>query len=720
MIFRRTRFQGQLLLVLMLHFKLVNFNNMKTKYYILILLVTLGLGSCKKFLETKPSDFVDPKVGFETAEQLNFALAGVYNTLGSGGLYGSFTQYMYAWVGDEGYMVRSTLIGQFNYAYDATSPTNVLYWTDLYNGINRANVFLANVDNNPGLDQSLRDRLRGEVLFLRGFFYFHLVQYYGGVPLRITPSASVVDVHIPRASIKEVYDQILSDMTAAEALVPGIKAIGFGGRVSKSAVRGILARVCLHMAGNPLKDVSKYQDAKNWAKKVMDDGEAGHDLNPSYPDVFIKLAADQYDIKENIFEAEFWGNKLDSYVETGNQGWINGPVVSATSTTTGRADGYMRATAKLYNVFEPGDNRKWWSISHFVYDAPATATAPQVPNGSKTLYGLPANEGAKYGIASGPILYLPAKFRREYEILTPKGTTQTPQNVPLLRYADVLLMYAEAENEVNGPTQDAVDAVNKVRRRGWSTGVKAMAVTNGGTGYYAAPVVTVTGGGGSGATAVATVAGGKVTAVTLSRDLTGVKFSEEGSNYTSAPTITIAAPSIPTTWVGSTPYVVGNIVRHLNNVYTVTVAGTSKPATPPTHASGSSTAAATGAVFLFAGVFNAPLTATATATIHMLSDAEVKTADKASPAAFRSFIQAERMRELNFEVSRKADLHRWGIFFQTMQDVGNTFRADFPGANGMIFSGFFLNALEPKHEFWPIPTVELTRNRAIVQNPGWN
>src|SRR5690606_9459954 len=106
----------------------------------------------------------------------------------------------------------------------------------------------------------------------------------------------VNDVDIPRASLSEVYAQILADMQGAEDFVSDIRTLGFGGRVNKSAVRGMLARVCLHMAGNPLNDVSKFADARAWAKKVMDDSEAAHRLIPNYSQVFINYAQEKYDI----------------------------------------------------------------------------------------------------------------------------------------------------------------------------------------------------------------------------------------------------------------------------------------------------------------------------------------------------------------------------------------------------------------------------------------
>lgn len=567
-----------------------------------MLVFLLGSTACEDILETEPTDFLSPANYYETEDQLNFARASVYDILGQSALFGSWANYLFAWEGDIGYMNRSTLTtGPWNYNFSSADPYNSGYWSNLYNGINRASVVLANVDKNPEIDQSFRDQVRGEALFLRAYFYFQLVQYYGEVPVFDGPTTSVVDVDVPRASIREVYDRIIADMTAAEPLVPEITTIGFGGQVSKSAVRGMLARVNLHMAGEPLKDPNGYAEASKWAKMVID--ASVHQLNPSYPQIFKYLAGDKYDIKESIWEAEFSGNRTDQYIETTNQGWINGPASLVTS-ATGRADSYMSITAKFYNSFEPGDLRKWFSIAHFGY------TVSNV-NGSKTLTAPPTTELAKYAMR-------PAKWRREYETLLPKAPTTTPQNVPILRYTDVVLMYAEAENELkNGPTTEVTDLVNQVRERAWSRGIETITVTNGGSGYTLPPAITFSTGSGSGATATATISGGAVTAITLDRDPDGVKFYQEGT-YTSAPTITISGGG------------------------------------------GSG--------------------ATATAEIYVPADAHLKPEHTSSKENFLAFLQEERMREFNFEGLRKADLLRWGIFLDVMADMGNTTQQDAPGA----------------------------------------
>lgn len=419
---------------------------MKRTRYFLYTLVLISICSCKKMLDVKPTDFLDSDSYYRTEVQLESGIAGVYDILQ---FYGGTQLQTYNLQADEAF-ARGASTGVRALNFTPTDAVVNAFWTTFYSGINRANILLANVDNNPEIDQQFRDRIRGEALFLRAYYYFMLVQTYGGVPLILEPVASANDIEVPRAAAEEVYAQILADMKKAEQWVPSITQLGFGGRISKSTVRGILARVCLHMAGNPLNDASKYAEARDWAKKVMDDAEAAHELNPDFSQVFINYAQDLYDIKESIWEAEFWGNRTNAYTETGWVGYVNGP--SCTNTLTGIGFGGLQITAHFYHTFEPGDLRRDWSIANFTYNAtgPAGSKTPITTTTDASLYN-------RYT----------AKFRREYEIL-PRNGANTPQNFPLLRYSDVLLMFAEAENEVNnGPTAAAYQAINLVRRRGF-------------------------------------------------------------------------------------------------------------------------------------------------------------------------------------------------------------------------------------------------------------
>lgn len=405
--------------------------------------------SCKKFLDTEPTDFFAPTTYYTDEEHLNFGLAGVYDMLGSTKLYGAQLHSRHNFEADEGfYNSNATLTGPSVHNYTANDPEIRDFWRFLYIGVTRANSFLQAIDRNTEIPESFRDRVRGETLFLRGYYYFLLVQNFGGVPLVLTPTTSPDDIDIPKSTEKEVYDQIIVDMEKAEELVDPIQKIGFGGRISKSAVRGILARVCLNMAGEPVKDISKFERASYWAKKVMDDTQAAHRLNPDFSDIFIRYAADKYDYQESIWEVEFFGNNAGVNQEGGWVGaWIG--IRNTGANKIGFGFGRILVTSKLYNTYEKNDLRKDWSIANFYYHA---------TTGEKILLPDPAPKdlNSRY----------PAKYRREYEVVLPKAEQQTPINFPLLRYADVLLMYAEAENEVNGgPTTKAYDAINLVRRR---------------------------------------------------------------------------------------------------------------------------------------------------------------------------------------------------------------------------------------------------------------
>jgi hypothetical protein len=503
---------------------MLNFKTMKHIYYFMSVLILISISSCKKFLITKPSDFVSPENHYNTPEQLNSSLNGVYDILGHGSVYGTAYPSRIGMEADEGaYKDNSLLVGP--QVYDFASGDNYVtnFWQMLYVGVGRANLLLANVDKNKDIAEDIRKQVRGEALFLRAYFYFLLVQNFGNIPLLLDPVLDPNDIIVPQSAPKIVYEQILTDMKIAETLVAPIKTIGHGGRVSKSAVRGILARVCLYMAGAPVKDVSKYADASFWAKKVIDDAEAGHDLNPSYADVFTKLARDEYDIKESIWEVEFWGNTTGAYREIGTLGaWLGIP--STNTTIIGNAYGFISANGTLWKKYPnvttlvSEDIRREWNIASFSYNAAGVKT-PIVTTSPASVFWT----------------RFPAKYRRELEVVMPRANQQTPINYPLLRFSDVLLMYAEAENEINGtPPQLAIDYVNKVRQRGYGQGkvIKSITVTNVGS-NYTVPTITISGGGGSGATA-------NISAATTGvKGISTIVLTSRGVGYTSVPTVEI-------------------------------------------------------------------------------------------------------------------------------------------------------------------------------------
>ncbi|WP_119080043.1 RagB/SusD family nutrient uptake outer membrane protein [Chitinophaga alhagiae] len=488
---------------------------MKIKHIIPLVCLLSGATACKKFLDTKPLDVLAPANYYTTEDHLRYGLAGVYDILGKAPLYAYSMTVKLATEADEGYYMRATQInGPQLYNFTSSDPEILNLWTTLYQGISRANALLENVGK-PVMDETVRGHIKGEALFLRAYYYFLLVSNFGDVPLILNTVSSVLGNDVARSPAADVYEQITKDMKEAEQLVQTASQAAIGGRISQSAVRGVLARVYLYWAGYPLMNTAKYQDARDWAKKVMDDAEAGHQLNPSFSQVFVNYAQDKYDIKESIWEVEF--SAKGNTRELGQIGsWIG---ITSSNATIGTAYGFIGVTDHLYRSYEPGDLRRDRAIANFSYTAAGAKTfhAATVPGYNRTV----------------------GKWRREEELVNPRPNQSTPQNLALLRYSDVLLMFAEAENEVNGsPSQAAIDAVNEVRRRAWSTGVKAITILSGGSGYTSAPAVTFSGGNGSGAAATATVTDGQVSAIVLDPDaITGTAM---GQGYSTPPVITIA------------------------------------------------------------------------------------------------------------------------------------------------------------------------------------
>jgi hypothetical protein len=418
--------------------------------------------SCNKILDKKPTDFVDVDNYYSSEAELNLALTSVYDVLGNEYMYGSGLWYQLGICTDEGFYNYSSnsYSAPMFYQYDYTNPYVTGVWQQCYIGIERANLLIANI-NKPIMDETKRNVMLGEALFLRAYYYFLLVSNYGDVPLKLTPSTDVNTVDIPRTAAKQVYEQIVADMKEAEAKVSTITAVGHTSRITRTAVQGILARVCLTMAGNPLNETGKYAEALEWADKVVAGNE--HALlttydatltNSPYSQIFINESRDVYDIKECIWEADFYMNDNNTaYFEASKLGTMN---LGCNNLDTGYAGANIKTTIRLYNLYGPGDLRRDWSICPFYFNSTAT-TATRVNF-----------------TASNIIAREMGKWRRYFEKTTPKKQQYyNGTNFPILRFADVLLMQAEAENEVNGPTIKAYEAINQVRRRGYNVPVGA-------------------------------------------------------------------------------------------------------------------------------------------------------------------------------------------------------------------------------------------------------
>lgn len=509
---------------------------MKKNVFILTIVAVVAifsLQSCKKLLETKPTDFLNPDEFFARKENLQAALTGVYAVMKVNSIYGDNYQNLITTTTDELVYATSGNIPKIPW-YNATSADGDVanLWANLYTGIERANVLLANIDGPKEIAEADKRHIQGETIFLRAYYYFMLTQWYGDVPLRLKPTESPDETNMPFTKAKDVYDWVIAEMTTAEGMLSDQKATGFNytERVTQTAVQAILARVCLYAAGEPVKDTKRYADAAKWARLVISSGI--HKLNPDYTQIFKLQAKDLYDLtyRESIWEVGFYVNSSAPDQSSPGQVRVGIPT---TSDISGRNDGRLFVYPRLYRTYESfpyntaanaatdasPDQRRDWSVATFKYSGGSATTpateAPVVYNLYYTRY--------------------PGKWRRSEEN-APRVATQSPTNYPIIRYADVLLMLAEAENEINsGPTAEAIALVNQVRARAYGklSGNKIITqieVLNQGSGYTVAPLVTITGTG-TGATAVAVISGGRVTSI---------RITNTGVGYTASTTVTIA------------------------------------------------------------------------------------------------------------------------------------------------------------------------------------
>lgn len=433
--------------------------------FLSLFIVLLFGSSCKKFLENEPQDFLSPEQYFRNEAEVKSALAGIYVTLGSEFTYGRHMVIDGA-MDDLGYWNQAevNIIDRLaSWNYTAAQPQIMMMWQRLYEGIERANVLLENV-HKAKMEEPLRNKYIAETKFLRAYYHYLLTDLWGDVPVRLTSNQTVTDVNIPQTASKEVLQMVVAEMENVintNALEPAT-SYEHSSRVSITVAQAILARIYLKMAGEPLKVAGSYEKALFWALKVKESGL--HRLNPNYDEVFTNHSKNAFDTqnRESMWEADFTGNPTTDPGKGDKYSWIgvtNGIICYDESDALGYSYGYIRIRLKLWDLFEEVDKRKYRSIAPYRYNV----TNGQPYNQKLTTFTAIADRCA-------------AKWRRDEESLRPKVKNNNETNFPIIRYADVLLMIAEAENEVNGVTNASLQAINEVRTR---AGVRPYATTIG-------------------------------------------------------------------------------------------------------------------------------------------------------------------------------------------------------------------------------------------------
>ena len=466
----------------------------------------LLLGGCN-LLDVKPN-IITEETFYTSSSQAQLALNGVYGVLNSWQLYGcnlildlnynsDIVQYMST--------TNSTMKGAC-FEIDANSDDVYQTWTWLYKGVRNANAFLENIE---GTDFDPEGKMEAQARFLRAYYYFILAQNYINVPLRLKAIDSYSDVKCPATPQLEVMQFAASEMEKClETITDDLTYAPSD--VTKTTVEGILARVYLYMAGEAVSGTTEAQKheyfgkAADYAKMVIESGK--HRLNPDYSQVFINMIGDKYDKEyyESMWEADFLGDRSSpDYYGNSRWGELNGIRSSNAGTNysdmnTNFAYGLFCSTIELWDIYMKEDRvrleknlsyvtdkRQEWTLPPYHYNGsgeegwlypyggdpndtrkliagidktPYYTSGAQIANRNSTNEDPTYNPGSRYC----------GKFRREVQYEGRKNfkCIWCGINVPLLRYSDVLLMYAEAMCEYNGaPSEELYNVILPIRER---------------------------------------------------------------------------------------------------------------------------------------------------------------------------------------------------------------------------------------------------------------
>jgi hypothetical protein len=414
-----------------------------------------------------------------TESELNEAIIACYNRIRLEGTFARVGYTMDAVRGDEVWNSSQ----QWYLEYDNLNSPGTIeigdqwIWRDWYHVVNRTNFVLSKVDE-VKMSTDSYNQIAGQALFLRSLAYYHLSTYYQTVPL-ITDYASYSDINTMYASNNtqdEVFDQIELDLTKAMEMLPSRDKGGewAQGRATCGAAAGYMARALMFR--------HKFEEAYTVLKDIIAGKYGRYELMADYGDNFKEGSAYENN-PESLFEVQF----MDYGTGGTDEEWT--PVNISSQATQGHAVesnyasqelgswGDLAGSPWLYNLFRKEnstdgrlDPRLYWTLvtyeeEYSTYTGQKTAA---YPNGDPRCNIIYQNEITKTPLsnnAQGGISI--AKFTNARNNIYSSITNglHCGINLRLMRYSDVLLRAAECENEINGPTQTAIDYINQVRRR---------------------------------------------------------------------------------------------------------------------------------------------------------------------------------------------------------------------------------------------------------------
>lgn len=394
---------------------------MRTNYLYIFLAAAVSFTACKKsFLEQLPPSTATTENFYKTADDFKNALNANYGSLQSGGVFGN--AYIYGDIpSDNNFPVPSGSVtdqDEFDRFYiKTTNPFVANRWNDSYKAISRSNTILSRIAP-IAMSDSLKKRFTAEAQFLRALVYFNLVRSFGDVPLVVTEITNANQAYeYTRDPAASVYAQIEADLKAAEAALPVSYTGADIGRATSGAAKALLGKVLLTQ--------HKYPDAAAKLKEVISSGT--YAILDKYADVFDVSKKNN---KESVFDVQYKsggvkeGNPLPNSFAPENSG---------DAVVKFGGDGNNQPTPDMENAYEAGDTRKSFSM----------ATSYVNASGATVNY------------------YFVKKY---FDV--PATKNDNGNNFPVIRYADVVLMYAEALNEIGYQGGgEAFTYLNIIRKR---------------------------------------------------------------------------------------------------------------------------------------------------------------------------------------------------------------------------------------------------------------
>ncbi len=449
-----------------------------------------SMASCDKALDVKnPNNQTTYDFG-NTESDLQEALIAVYNRIRLEGTFARVGYTLDAVRGDEVWNASQ----QWYLPYDNLNSNGQIDigdqwpWRDNFHVVNRANLVLSRIQTS-GLTGEKIDQIKGQALFLRALAYYTLATYYQEVPLFIDYAqySSIESMYAENVSQDTVFDQIETDLKEALTLLPSKAAGGewAKGRANSGAAAGYLARAYMFR--------HKYAEALTLLRDIIGGTYGTYDLTADYGDNFREGAAYENNI-ESLFEVQF----LDYGMGGSDEEWT--PVNISSNATQGHAVesnygsqelgswGDLAASPWLYNLFKAEkctdgtlDPRLYWTIVTYEpeYSAYTGTTNAGYPNGndprSNMVYQQEITRTPRCNNTQGGMSI--AKFTNARNNIYASIVTglHCGVNLRLMRFSDVLLRAAECINEIDGPTSEAIEYINRVRRR---AGLKDLALAD--------------------------------------------------------------------------------------------------------------------------------------------------------------------------------------------------------------------------------------------------